>query len=479
MLLSVHFRRVALLLAALCMGWAIALAQVQSYGPIRYQLPEGFVAEQRTDRRIFIRDDKSTGGYCAIHLFAAMPSSGDARADFDHFWRQTMVQPYGALASPEVSSESQEGWTVHAAAATVKDQGFDYACLLTVVSGHGRAVLIQTFYDNEKYVEVISAFMHGLDIKKDPAALVPAPSAPSAPPTPAQSAQAQRPSAPAMGQAPSSATAIKGHSGTVYTANGIRREVMPDWVQLTSDNITVWLHYTVPIGAGGVSHTDGDGWEDALWRRFVLPYFEPTGPVEMPYRNTIGKMGLPELAQGPARQRATGAEGYVAMIAHPENGTYSPVVAFGPSREALEKVFEKIENAYFAQKHNYFPLDQQRLQGTWSEAGGATNNYYSTATGLYVGSAGAVSSTKYAFGPGTSYTAEFKGAVGMVGAMQTYQQKESGTFSLDGPHVMTTRPQKGDATTFDAGLIAVRGGWMLQIINQQATGLKYRLVRVK
>ncbi len=436
----------------------------QRFGAITYSVPTGY--ELRTEaQRITLVSDPGNGTACFVHVYQAMPSTGDPEADFRHFWGQLVTQPYGA-AQPREEGSSVDGWTTLSARTQVTDQGHAYALLLTVISGHGRTVPIAAFFDDENYLSDIARIIEGLDIEKDPAAASTA--APSAP----------APTASAPASTPASSPSISGHTGTTYTAENVRREVMPDWVELSDGTHRIYLHYTVAIGEGGINLNNVSS-EDALWQRFVLPYFDITGAVEMPNKNVMGKMGLPDLAHAPARHRATGASGYVALVAHPESGTYSPVVAFSPSRAALEKTFGEIENVYRAQRFNYFPISAPRLAGTWSEASGATNNYYSTATGLYVGSAGAVGSAKYSFGPGANYSAEFKGAVGAVGAMQVYQQKEQGTFTIAGPHVLSTRDQKGHVTTFDAGLVAVRGGWMLQIINQQATGLKYRLVKVK
>lgn len=457
-------RTVLTLLLALGVG-VTALHAQQRFGAITYSVPEGYELRSEAQRITFVRD-AGDGTACFVHVYQALASTGDAAADFRHFWGQLVTQPYGS-ALPETHTVTDQGWTATAAGTQVTDQGHPYTLMLTVVSGHGRTVPIVAYYDHERYADDIARIIEGLDIDKDPAAASTASAAPAAASAP-----------PAPTSVPASSAAIAGHAGTVYTAENVRREVRPDWVELTDPTHRIYLHYTVPIGEGGINLSNISS-EDALWQRYVLPYFDITGAVEMPHKHTTGKMGLPDLAHAPARHRTTGASGYVALVAHPENGTYSPVVVFSPSRAAMEKTFGEIENAYRTQRFNYFPISAQRLTGTWSEAGGATNSYYSTATGQYVGAAGAVSSARYSFGPGANYTAEFKGASGVVGAMQVYQQKEAGTFTVAGPHVLSTRSQRGEVTTFDAGLVAVRGGWLLQIVNQKYSGSKYRLAKIK
>jgi len=254
----------------------------QRLGPITYTAPEGFKLGQFADRHTFDRDDQTDKSYCRIMLFNAVPSSGDAGADFRHFWGELVATPYKLTAPPAPESSSEDGWTVNVGAAQVTDQGYPYAALLTVASGHGRTVPIFALYDNEKYAEVISRFIEQLDIEK---------TAPSAASPPNQVTQP-------------AGSGASGFTGTVYTADGWRREVRPEWVDISQANLNARLHYTIELTNDLRQGYIGD----RLWDRVVAPAYEITGQLVCPNKGRVQYVET-YLCMAPGRERATGRSG--------------------------------------------------------------------------------------------------------------------------------------------------------------------------
>jgi hypothetical protein len=117
------------------------------------------------------------------------------------------------------------------------------------------------------------------------------------------------------------------------------------------------------------------------------------------------------------------------------------------------------------------------LTGTWSNSGGATMNWYSTTTGNNVGATGAVTSDVFQFNNDQTYSSEHKGASGWVGAMNTFQQKYKGNYSVSNWELTINNRFEGKTETFDAWFEALRGGRVLHLQNKQYTGSQYNLFK--
>jgi hypothetical protein len=69
------------------------------------------------------------------------------------------------------------------------------------------------------------------------------------------------------------------------------------------------------------------------------------------------------------------------------------------------------------------------------------------------------------------------GASGMVGTMTTYNQEYKGKSTVTNWEIILANRWKGATDTFEAWFEAVKGGRMLRLVNKQATGIKYDLVK--
>ena len=162
-------------------------------------------------------------------------------------------------------------------------------------------------------------------------------------------------------------------------------------------------------------------------------------------------------------------------------GRLSIIIASAPDEHQFRNQFpnanSKLDNDLLPiYGYNKFAVGKNDFTGTWSSSGGGTMSWYSSTSGEYAGATGAASSDVFNFTADGTYTSEHKGGYGVVGAMNTYQQKYIGDYTVTDWTVTATNRWDGKTEKYDAWFELIKGG---RILHLDKKGLTYTLFKEK
>jgi hypothetical protein len=160
-----------------------------------------------------------------------------------------------------------------------------------------------------------------------------------------------------------------------------------------------------------------------------------------------------------------------------ENGVGSCVEIVCPSKADYDAQFPDMPSTERMTGYNRFALSAADVTGTWQNTSSSYAQYYNVYTGNNAGMGGVSMSDKFVFGNGT-YEAEHKGASGMMGNQQFYQQKESGSYQVSFWELNITN-QEGKATAYNAYYQAIKNGKIMHMQNKQYSGMQYHLLKTQ
>jgi hypothetical protein len=263
--------------------------------------------------------------------------------------------------------------------------------------------------------------------------------------------------------------------------NGWTSTIYDDYVLTTKGNLKVYLSYIEKFNESEYSGT-GKEKRHHYWNTCVAKYFT-TG--EMRY-NPGGALSdySSDYIEGEATDKQTGEKRYIAMILNiiPYTGRLSVIIASAPDATQFRRQFpfadDKWKNDLLPMYgYNKFAAGKNDLTGTWSSSGGGTMSWYSTTTGNYAGATGAATADVFSFNTNGTYSSEHKGGYGVVGAMNTYQQKYKGAYTLNNWELAATNRWDGKTEQYNTWLEVVKGG---RILHMDAGGGKsYTLYKEK
>ncbi len=115
----------------------------------------------------FSNVNTTTGGFCVITLYASSASTGDPQKDFNNEWKELVVTPYKAEASPQTETQTTaEGWKVVTGAAPIKLDGNVVYIILTVASGFGKTISIRSSLNDQSYTAHVDALFETMKLDK-------------------------------------------------------------------------------------------------------------------------------------------------------------------------------------------------------------------------------------------------------------------------------------------------------------------------
>ncbi|TFG76103.1 MAG: hypothetical protein E4H23_10000 [Chrysiogenales bacterium] len=159
-----------------------AFCQVEKLGIVQYTPPKGWNKSLGKNIVAYSEVNKTTGRFCTITLYGATPGTGNPKSDFVRDWNNLVVKPFTGDANPKTETSAAEGWTAIAAGTVIDFQGGQALALLTVFSKSRITVSILGIFNDEAYVNQLTAFVTGIDIDKASAAVKPAAAKPTSPP---------------------------------------------------------------------------------------------------------------------------------------------------------------------------------------------------------------------------------------------------------------------------------------------------------
>lgn len=441
-------------------------AQTETFDIVTYQAPHGWKKQSTPTTVSFSTVDNAAGTWCQVAIYNSVPSSGNPAADFSSEWK-ALVKPetYTGATEPTPTPSESDGWTRNVGASQFKWQGKDSYALLMNVSGYGKMLTVFVSGNSEKYNGEVEAFSKSLQFAKPPqpvAAVTPVASVASA--TTAGSTIKV-----------TSAAGISGITlSTTTFDDGWMSEPFADYVKVTKEPVTVLLHY--PIEIDDAMRSAGD-MAAALWDRMIIQRYRASNLKF--FQNEPYTYNKTYFIEAEAVDLSTNKPCYIGFRVLVYNGIARVIEIIAPNASAFQKEFSDQAKIEAMLNYNKFAVSPKDIVGTWEESSSTAVNMYNSYTGAYAGMNAAASASSFEFKTGDSYHSEHKGATGMVGSMNFYDQKYDGKYTLTNWDVTMTNRFKGKTDVYWCQYEAVRGGRMLWLIDKSASAMKYGLVKVK
>jgi hypothetical protein len=262
--------------------------------------------------------------------------------------------------------------------------------------------------------------------------------------------------------------------------DGWTSTVQEEWVLVTKGNTRVYLWYVLPYNVSNFSGT-GLVERDYYWDTYVTRYFNIQTKQYQDNGEVISSF-KPNYVEGWGIDRKTGERRFLGMTLSIAPNAAFITLASTPDEATLRQQFPKANDQYTSdltdmKRYNKFAVAKADVVGTWSESSSAAMNYYYTGTGNYAGMGVAAVSGTFVFKADGTYTSEHKGATGMVGSLNTFQQEYRGKYQVSNWELIVDNRFEGKTDVNFAYFEAVRGGRVLHLNNKQYTGQWYHLVR--
>lgn len=268
-----------------------------------------------------------------------------------------------------------------------------------------------------------------------------------------------------------------GSSGiTISTTNfddGWVASPQSDWVQLTKNNLTVYLHYAISL-PDELRSGDGDPILNHFWNLLIVPRYAISNLQKLPFDPYAYKRTYFMEATG--TDNSTGQPVYVALRILIDNGITSCVEIKANSKEDYSSEFPNLDKVAAMTGYNRFAIAQADITGKWVQSSGAFAQYYNVYSGNYAGMNAVSITSQLTIGTDGQLLLEHKGASGMVGNQQFFSESYKGPYALTNWDLSFT-DQQGKQTAFHAFYQAVKNGRVLYLQNKQYSGQEYFFVK--
>jgi hypothetical protein len=162
---KLRYRLLVLTLVGLCSSQTV-FCQTEKLGIVQYTPPKGWTKTVNGNVVAFSEINRATGIFCILTLYGVTQGTGNPQSDFKREWHSRVVQPLHAEASPKTETERfDRGWAT-AGGAAIEFQGSKALAFLTVISSGRTTVSILGVFNDEAYLERLTAFCSSIELTK-------------------------------------------------------------------------------------------------------------------------------------------------------------------------------------------------------------------------------------------------------------------------------------------------------------------------
>lgn len=432
--------------AVLLLGCGLGVALADSFDIFEYTPPQGWKKSNLQGGVMLALQTKDSFG--SIVLYASVPAGNNPEQNFRGEWKRLVEEGLELSSEPTTEMGPPNGdYQNLAGGIAVSKDGLDYVVLLSTFTGNGRVASILYITTTEQHLELFDRFNSSLKLTK--------PKATQAPP-----ASAARP--PANTRTISTPT-TRFNDGWVAT-------IEQGFVRVAKGEVVVLLHYGIPLS----EVPEGPNEVVRYWNRLVAPRYRVDGLKV--FENGPCYICL-YFGEGSATEIATGARKHVALYVRFDKGLGYAIQVVASSFTAFQKEFPNIEAVGKMYGYNKFAVKAADLTGKWISSTGAAAQYYNSVTGAYAGMNAVSMADSFTFNRDGTYSSAHSGASGFVGSQQFYSQKYQGRATLNGWQMSLTNRFNNKTEVFEVYFTMTSAGPVLNLIQVDARGIHYRLVR--
>ena len=284
-------------------------------------------------------------------------------------------------------------------------------------------------------------------------------------------------SPPAMVDQPASNSTVN-NGITISTTNfddGWTATPQAEWVKLTRNEFSVFLHYAIGL-PDDLKSSSVDPILDYFWNLLIAPRYNFQAVAKRPAETSFTQIYFME---ADVTDKSSGANSHIAFRIYINSGIASCVEIVAPSKSSYDSQYPDVNNIDPLLGYNKFGITLTDIMGEWQESTGSSAQYYNAYNGNYAGMYGISISSQLILNTDGTYRFEHKGASGMMGNQSFFSEKYAGPYSINGNWNITLTDQNGKISEYNAFYKAVKNGRVLHMQNKKYSGQEYFLVKTK
>jgi len=434
--------------------------QTQTFDITTFTAPKGW-KKQTTESTIqFSKENATTGAYCIIMVFKALPGTADSKENFDAAWETVVKEAVTVTAAPEMQPPAKEnGWEAQTGMAPFESDGSKGIALLVTSTGFDKMVNILILTNSDAYEKEMTAFVESVSFKK-PAVSV---------------GQTQEKKKDPVISPSGNAAKKDGYAfNTTNFDDGWTGTVQEDWVQVIKGNIKVLLHYPKE---GTVFPADPEPLTVAAWNILVAPRYKSLRNFRTAYISTYNR---PYLGFGYATEISSGKEVFVVLFRQskpvwyefvcPDKNTFISQFKFDPETIRWDSESDLMIPLEKMGAYNKFAIAASDFKGKWTSDFTGVQQLYNVYTGNYAGMQVNQSNEEFVFGAGGTYNWKILVVNGMVGNMNYNQANSSGKFTVLNNWQIRFSKIESRPKTYHAFWSCIKGARILNLLDADFPG---------
>jgi len=433
----------------------ISAQQKKSFDIFSYTAPAGFILKDNTSN-LFL--NKTEGKhYCQLFLYPAITGEKDAAKNFIKNWDFFARNPSQKINDPETkATDSLNDWqTIFGAAKGVYGRQA-FAITVSTFTKEDITYCVAAVFTDKKFIPIAKEFI--ASVVPDESKFKPAETKIAAENVPAENT-----------------TTVSKNSITKFNTNfddGWQATALPDYVKVTKAATEVRLHYTDKALDDARPNTIDA--PEYYWSKYVEPYFtvsnlQKWSGVQYPVIYHI---------QANAVEKQTGKVCYVAIkIVY--SGGARPIVIVAANQNSYQHQFSHPNDIDRMLNYNKFAVTASDITGIWTGGGGNGVEYYNAYSGTYAGMSAVSTADEFIFNSNGNYQSTHNSANTNNSSTKFSGIKYNGAFLVTDWEISAGNRVSGKTKKFITQLIAVKGGFLLQLTDSDYTSLVYTLFRKK
>ncbi|MEZ4826696.1 MAG: hypothetical protein R3C61_10450 [Bacteroidia bacterium] len=397
--------------------------------------------------------------WVVVGIYESAAGTGSARGDFQADWDNLVVPHYTIQRQSAPREDFVNGWKRWQNSASVSKDGQNFTLNIYTYSGSDQRATIMTMVNDPLINPEAQRFLKGLT----PVTISPTGNGSSLPP------------AHTIPVGKAGAFPVPARKPVTFSMNaeGWLVEATDEYISYSRPDIQV-IQYFFRAPEDPNSNTPD---EDLFWRKFLNQYFFTSEYQKYP-NDIYAFFDRIEFASAYATSLTDNKRYFIAWLV--SNKSLCSFLVICNSEAVYNQYFPHPDKIDEMERFNHFPLEKEDLTGVWIESGFQGMDVYNIQTGAYGGMAFATSAEEWTF-TGNQFQFFASGASGMVGAMQTFTVRYSGSFTFSDysltTHAVATGTQPAKTSEYYAAVKAIKGGKLLWLQNKQYTAQISNLVR--
>lgn len=424
-----------------------SLANAQSainYDIFNCKPPAGYTLKEKQQKLFYEKIQGSS--YCQLYLWPAIQGNSDNNKDFLRDWESFASKPYQVTKPEQLNQTTAGGWTVSNGGARGQYNNISFVISISTYTSGDITYAIVAVLNDSKFLPDVNAFT---------ASVIP------------DTRKFNR-----LNNTPSNNLQTGISKPTTRFDDGWLSSALPEYVQATRNSTEIRLYYiNAQLDDAKSNMIDAP---EYYWSQYVAPNFN----IPRPEKWSGVQYPVIYYMEGSGTDKKTGKSCFVALKIVYEGGA-RPILVITPDERTFRQQFAHPNDLDRMQVCNKFAVTLKDVTGTWKGSGGGGVEYYNAYTGQYAGASTISVSDEFTFNASGNYSSTYRSASTNNGGANFGGQDFRGKFSVSDWTLTATNRYRGKTTTFNAQLIAVRGGYLLYLSDRDNPSMKYTLFKSK